>query len=460
MRVSRIKYYPGMTADKSLPNTPDLGNSGLLGEKTVGVREIEAPGKSVPEFRPPFKPGFLPALEGLRAVAALGIIGTHVAFQTGHDTGALWERVLGRFDFFVAVFFTLSGFLLWRSHRAGRGGIVGKRGTAVTAGTAGTQPTATAGRWSDLTAGWAKYYRKRVARILPGYWVLVVVVILALPVGQGADLRVWLTNLTLTQVFFADSLHGGLTHLWSLSVEVAFYVTLPVFALMLRGLDPMRRQGMRIAALVGLSILSFGWVWLPIPYADGVNPHIQPAAYFSWFAAGMILAEVESLAGSESARARGLLERIRAWARLRWLWLAVAAGALVLAAVLGPEGLVHLSNWEFLRRLLCGLVFGAAIIGPWALAPESRVLTHPFMQALGRWSYGIFLWHMAALSVAFPLLGVTIFSGHIVAVTLVTVALTVPLAAVSYALVEEPARRWLGAHWAKPTKVSAPTSTS
>src|SRR5699024_9467579 len=53
MRVSRIKYYPGMTADKSLPNTPDLGNSGLLGEKTVGVREIEAPGKSVPEFRPP-----------------------------------------------------------------------------------------------------------------------------------------------------------------------------------------------------------------------------------------------------------------------------------------------------------------------------------------------------------------------------------------------------------------------
>ena len=299
-----------------------------------------------------------------------------------------------------------------------------------------------------------------MARILPGYWVLVVVVILALPVGQGADLRVWLTNLTLTQVFFADSLHGGLTHLWSLSVEVAFYVTLPVFALMLRGLDPMRRQGMRIAALVGLSILSFGWVWLPIPYADGVNPHIQPAAYFSWFAAGMILAEVESLAGSESARARGLLEHIRAWARLRWLWLAVAAGALVLAAVLGPEGLVHLSNWEFLRRLLCGLVFGAAIIGPWALAPESRVLTHPFMQALGRWSYGIFLWHMAALSVAFPLLGVTIFSGHIVAVTLVTVALTVPLAAVSYALVEEPARRWLGAHWAKPTKVSAPTSTS
>ena len=73
----------------------------------------------VPEHRPAFRPGFLPALEGLRAVASIGIIGTHAAFQTGHDTGALWERALGRFDFFVAVFFTLSGFLLWRSHRGG-----------------------------------------------------------------------------------------------------------------------------------------------------------------------------------------------------------------------------------------------------------------------------------------------------------------------------------------------------
>lgn len=475
MTLSGIQYYPGMTADKSVPDTPDRGGSAGDGDAPGGVpvrvpvgaegtaesaepaeragsaggRVLAAPAKSVPEFRPAFKPGFLPALEGLRAVASLGIIGTHVAFQTGHDVGALWERVLGRFDFFVAVFFTLSGFLLWRSHRGGRGGVVGKR--------AGGGPAA---RWRELTAGWAKYYRKRVARIVPAYWVLVVVVLVALPVGKGADLKVWLTNLSLTQVFFSDSLHGGLTHLWSLSVEVSFYVALPLFALALRGLDPMRRQGARILALVGLSALSFGWAWLPLPYPDGVNPHIQPAAYFSWFAAGMILAEVESLAGSDSPRKRDILERIRGWARVRWLWLTVAAGALVLAAVMGPEGLVELGNWEFLRRLWCGLVFGAAIIGPWAMAPESRALTHPVMQALGRWSYGIFLWHMAALSLAFPLLGVPIFSGHIIPVTLVTVALTVPLAAISYALVEEPARRWLAVHWANPAKASAPASTS
>ena len=425
---------------------------------TVRVNQENAPhqgesafsGQAVPEFRPAFRPGFLPPLEGLRAVASLGIIGTHVAFQTGHDVGAMWERMLGRFDFFVAVFFTLSGFLLWRSHRAGQGGVVWRR----------RRDGSTSGERGSSASGWAKYYRKRAARILPAYWVLVVVVLVALPVGEGANLRTWLTNLTLTQVFFADSLHGGLTHLWSLSVEVAFYVALPLFAIALRGLDPMRRQGTRILCLLGLSVLSFGWVWLPLPYPEGVNPHIQPVAYFSWFAAGMILAEVESLAGSESERARGVLATAQRFARMRWVWIGLAVASLWLAAWMGPEGLVELTNWEFLRRTWCGLVFGAAIIGPWALAPESRFLTHPIMQALGRWSYGIFLWHMAMLSVAFPLLGVRIFDGHILAVSLVTVALTIPMAAASYALVEEPARRWLGRVWANDARTSAPVSTS
>ena len=371
--------------------------------------------------------------------------------------------MLGRFDFFVAVFFTLSGFLLWRSHRAGYGGVVWRRRKRPRgeAGASAAAPGASSPvERGSLAAGWAKYYRKRVARIMPAYWVLVVLVLVALPVGDGANLRTWLTNLTLTQVYFADSLHGGLTHLWSLSVEVAFYVTLPIFAIALRGLDPMRRQGARILALVGLSVLSFGWVWLPLPYPDGVNPHIQPAAYFSWFAAGMIFAEVESLAGSQSARARGVLATVQRFARLRWLWIGTAVGALALAAWMGPEGLVELSNWEFLRRTWCGLVFGAAVIGPWALAPESRFLTTPVMQALGRWSYGIFLWHMAMLSVAFPLLGVRIFDGHLLAVSAVTIALTIPLAAASYALVEEPARRWLGRVWASDARTSAPVSTS
>lgn len=366
-------------------------------------------------------------------MASMGIIGTHVAFQTGHDVGALWERILGRFDFFVAVFFVLSGFLLWRSHRSGYGGIPRRKALSDADG----------GRKKS----WANYYKKRVARILPAYWVLVLIVLIALPVGRGADLKIWLTNLTLTQVYLSSSLHGGLTHLWSLSVEVAFYISLPLFTIGLSQLDPHRQQGLRIVTLSLLAILSFGWPYLPLPYPEGVNPHIQPIAYLSWFAAGMILAELESLQGVETDAARTKVETMQRWARRRSLWLVIAVGALVLASYLGPEGLVELTNWEFTRRQLCGLVFGASLIGPWALAPESHFLEHPIMQALGRWSYGIFLWHVAMLSIAFPLLGVKLFTGHLLSVTIVTVALSIPVAAASYALVEEPARRFFARVW-------------
>jgi hypothetical protein len=60
---------------------------------------------------------FLPAVEGMRACAAMGVVLTHVAFQTG-TSGGVVGRLLHRFDLAVAVFFALSGFLLWRGHAA------------------------------------------------------------------------------------------------------------------------------------------------------------------------------------------------------------------------------------------------------------------------------------------------------------------------------------------------------
>ena len=58
----------------------------------------------------------------MRACAAVGVVVTHVAFQTGH-TGGVVGRLFGRFDLAVAVFFALSGFLLWRGHAAAARGL-------------------------------------------------------------------------------------------------------------------------------------------------------------------------------------------------------------------------------------------------------------------------------------------------------------------------------------------------
>ena len=65
------------------------------------------------------------------------------------------------------------------------------------------------------------------------------------------------------------------------------------------------------------------------------------------------------------------------------------------------------------------------------------------MQALGKWSYSIFLWHMAVLAVAFPLTGVPLFSGKTLdfwVILAITVVGTIVVSAASYTLIERPGR--------------------
>ena len=171
---------------------------------------------------------FLPAVEGMRACAAMGVVVTHVAFQTGHSSGVA-GRLFGRFDLAVAVFFALSGFLLWRGHAAAARGL-------------GPRPRT------------GHYLRSRVVRIMPAYVVAVVVILTLLPDADHASLTVWLANLTLTQIYVPLTLTGGLTQMWSLSVEVSFYLALPILALLARRLP----VGARVPAIAALAAAQLG----------------------------------------------------------------------------------------------------------------------------------------------------------------------------------------------------------
>lgn len=353
---------------------------------------------SSPDSSISYKPGRIPGLEGLRAVAAGGVILTHVAFQTGVDPATPVGSVLARFDFFVPVFFALSAFLLWRRHRTDR-------------------------RLSTIR----RYLINRAGRILPAYLVCVGAVILLLPEASRMSGEQIAANLTLTQVYWADGLAPGLTHLWSLSVEATFYLVLPLLALTVGRLP---RRGL---VLCGLGVVSLGWAYLPWVIDAEVNRQIWLPGYFLWFVVGMVAAEVEGRVPPVVLRAL----------RVRWVWWLVALATAWVAGQewYGPLGLTHPEPDEFVRRVLAGAVFAAAIVVPEALDPGARWLQHPVMQALGRWSYSIFLWHVALLSLAFPLLGLDYFSGGFVPVLLVTLALTVPVSAASFVFVEEPGTR-------------------
>ncbi|RWA21630.1 hypothetical protein MBRU_14235 [Mycolicibacterium brumae DSM 44177] len=351
--------------------------------------------------------GFLPAVEGLRACAAMGIVLTHVAFQTAAASGA-GARALARFDLAVAVFFTLSGFLLWRGHAAAARGLRQRPPTM-------------------------HYLRSRIVRIMPGYLVAVVVILSLMPDAAGASLTVWLANLTMTQIYVPLTLTAGLTQMWSLSVEVTFYLALPLLALAARQL-PVRA---RVPAIVIVSLLSLGWGFLPIPHPDGLSPLNWPPAYLSWFGAGMLLAEMTVSRETWMHR----LARRRGWMAV----IALVTFAVATTPLAGPETMDRMVH-HFTAHTAVGAILAWALLAPLVLDrpdTEHRILGSQTMVTLGRWSYGLFVWHLAALAMAFPMLGVFAFSGHFFPVLVLTLVFGFAMAAVSYGLVEQPCRQLL-----------------
>ncbi|WP_442932243.1 acyltransferase family protein [Mycobacterium sp. 050134] len=350
----------------------------------------------------------------MRACAAMGVVVTHVAFQTGHSTG-VGGRLFGRFDLAVAVFFALSGFLLWRGHAAAARGI-------------GSRPRT------------GHYLRSRVVRIMPAYVVAVVVILSLLPDADHASPTVWLANLTLTQIYVPLTLTGGLTQMWSLSVEVSFYLALPLLALLARRLP----TAARLPAIAALAALSWTWGWLAPVVAHsgpGMNPLNWPPAFFSWFAAGMLLAELAYYPpGPVHRLARNGV------GRLVFALTAVSAYLVAASPLAGPEGLVPGTASQFAVKTAMGSLVAFALVAPLVLdRPDTphRLLGTTFMVTLGRWSYGLFVWHLAALAMVFPVLGTFPFTGRMPEVLALTLLFGFAIAAVSYGLVESPCREAL-----------------
>jgi peptidoglycan/LPS O-acetylase OafA/YrhL len=320
----------------------------------------------------------------------------------------------------------LSGFLLWRGHAAAARGL-------------GSRPST------------GHYLRSRVVRIMPAYLVAVIVILTLLPDAGHPNLTVWLANLSLTQVYVPLTLTHGLTQMWSLSVEVTFYLALPILALLAARLP----VSARVPAIAALGVASWFWGWIPFAAPAGLNPLNWPPAFFSWFAAGMLLAEwVHSPLGWPHRLARR---------RVLMAVVVVAAYLVAASPLAGPAGLVPSSAAQFTVKTAMGALVATGLVAPLVLdRPDTahRLLGTRPMVTLGRWSYGIFIWHLAALTMVFPVIGEFSFRGRMPEVLVLTLIFAIAIAAVSYALVESPCREALRGWESRRRQRSAPTVDS
>lgn len=319
-----------------------------------------------------------PLLDSIRAIAALSVLVFHASFWSDITlTGSALAPFLSRLDVGVAIFFVLSGFLLYRPFVRSR--------------LEGTPPP------RAIAYGW-----RRALRILPAYWVALTLIALAVPKPDTFEPGHAIVYYGLLQIY-GDLVFGGISQAWTLSVEVTFYALLPLWALAVRRLLPASVRS-ELLALAALAAVGVAWMLVSVltaadpDHANSGRMLVWLPAYFDHFALGMALA-VLSVAGPPRA-----LEWI---GRRPWLpWLAAAAAFVVVAVGIGlspenrldaPMTAAQTVARHWLYAIVAVGVLLPAVFGPPESGAIRRALGHRWLLYLGVISYGIYLWHNAAM---------------------------------------------------------------
>ena len=356
-------------------------------------------------------PPRLPALDALRAGGAAAVVAVHVGFATGFTGSSSWGGMVARLDVGVAIFFVLSGFLLFRPY-------------AYAMAHGARRPSA------------GRYLWRRALRILPAYWLTVVICLLVLPGNAGVSWSEWVRYATFTQFYGHGHLHDALGHTWSLTVEAAFYLLLPVLGVLAVGRSWRPRRTVTILCAGG-ALVTGGW--LAAMAAGGLDMGLHTTwlpAFASWFAGGMVLATVHVAveAGRPSRLAEVAKAPLTCWA--------LAAGLFVIAStpLTGPRGLDEPTPGQFATRMVLFLAVSVTVVLPVAFArsgPVGAALTTPVARWLGLVSYGLFLWHPFVLVLLRPVMGAPTFAG-LIRTYVLTMAGALALAALSWYGLEQP----------------------
>ena len=333
------------------------------------------------------------------------VLATHAAYTTGKYTHGYLGVVYSRLEIGVPIFFVLSGFLLF--------------GPWVRAAVAGT-----------AAPSLSRYARHRVRRIMPAYVVTVLAAYLiyhfrdAGP-NPGHSVNGLLRNLTLTQIY-TDSylyshLHQGLTQMWSLAVEVAFYLVLPGLAYLLLVLLCRRRwrPGLLLVGLAGLALISP--VWMVLVHETEILPDgasLWLPGYLAWFIGGMMLTVLAAM-------------------RVRSYWfiaipLATACFFIAATPIAGEPTTSPTGLAQAVVKIAFYAVIATLVVAPLALGDRgcyTRLLASRPMVWLGEISYEIFLVHLIVMELAMvEVLHWRVYTGSMPVLFIVTLALTIPVA--------------------------------
>lgn len=363
---------------------------------------------------PRVRAGVRTDIQALRALAVLAVVAYHVR------PAALPGGFVG-----VDLFFVVSGFLIG-------GGLIHELA-------------------SSARISFSAFYARRARRILPmAMLVTVTTLVASLAVASPVRLLIWgqpwgassyvkdgiAATLYAPNIWFAaqqreylaDDTVSPFLHYWSLGIEEQFYFVVPVL-LALAWLAT-RRSLRGLACVAGVTtVASFAYgVWLS--RTDAPLAFFNPASR-AWELGVGLLAALAIESGLRPGTGRGT-------ALLRGTTLAVVVAVVAFAPFSEPWP----GGGAAIPVVACALLVWAGSGAVWAGSGARQTASREWwgwrpIQAVGDWSYSLYLWHWPLLVLAAVAVGRHLRWFEMLALVVVAFALS----ALSYRFVEQPFRR-------------------
>lgn len=384
------------------------------------------------------EPNRLHGADFLRAMACLAVLMHHLSFRMDMDRVPELAQPVIRFlvmgSFGVTIFFVLSGYLLARPF------------------------------WMAMDAGKAMpslriYWMRRLARIVPGFWLALFASLL---------LDMWLGSATLDGQTLVRVISGALLvsdwhwvtlfpvdnngPLWSIGFEVTSYMLLPLcfFPIFALGRSGWFARLAWLAVIAGALLahalivayapiddIERGWNHGLVGGAKAWMPRYNPIGFFAIFAIGAMAAGVQVM----------LADRRHALFDLLGIGAVVTLGVTMRVHV---GGLSEGFGWLDIPYAFPAMpiAVGVALVALSLSRHAGRMLDSRPVRFVARISFGIYVWHFLIMWLAprvvpnaFETSGPDGWTNWLLTSAGV-IAATLVVATASYYLVEQPAVRW------------------